>query len=259
MPGRRLNAAGDATDGCTLFDGRLTVRQPRAGYRFSLDALLLAWWTAFDADDLILDAGCGAGVVALVLAGLRGARRLVGMERQSELAAFARANVRANNLDDRVTIHEGDLRAFPPELAATFDVVCANPPFREVGGGRLSGDGAKAEARAELTLTMPEVTQAAAAALKKRGRLFLIHQPRRLAALIAALGDAGFGVETLRFVHPRAGAPAKLVLVAARLGGAPETAVLPPLVVQGADGGYGPEVAALYRGEPDALARGAGV
>jgi len=239
-------------DRCELFGGRLLLAQPRAGYRFSLDSLLLAWWAACGPDDRVLDAGAGVGVVALALAGLRGARDLTAVESQPELAALARENAATNGLVSYVNIYEGDVRSLPAPWRGTFDVVCANPPFREVGAGRISPREGRAAARAELTLTFEELCRAAAAALKPGGRFYFIHQPRRLMGLLAALGAGGFALARARFVHPRRGEAANLFLGAAVREGAADAVVLPPLVIWEGDE-YGAEVAALYRGEPDAL------
>ena len=245
-----------AADKCELFGGRLLLAQPREGYRFSIDSVLLAWWVDFEAGDRILDAGCGVGVVGLALAGCRGARDVTGVELQEGLAAHARANVAANGASARVSILAADVRTLPPDFGGRFDVVCANPPFREVGGGRLNPSAGKAAARHELTLTIEELALAAAFALKAGGRFFLVHQPRRLPAVFSALGGAGFRVEKLRFVQPREGEAANLVLVAATLGGARETVVLPPLTVYDGRGEYAAEVAAVYEGAGKPLCDG---
>ena len=226
----------------------MLLAQPREGYRFSIDSILLAWWVAFEADDRILDAGCGVGVVGLALARCRGARDVTGVELQGDLAALARANVAENRASAWMSVAEVDLRELPPAFGNRFDVVCANPPFREAGAGRLNPAPEKAAARHELTLTMAELALAAAFALKRGGRFYLVHQPRRLGEIFSALGSAGFRVERLRFVQPREGARANLVLVASQLGGACETVVMRPLIIYGPNGEYADEVGAIYEG-----------
>jgi tRNA1Val (adenine37-N6)-methyltransferase len=245
-------AQARATDKCELFDGRLVLEQPREGYRFSIDSILLAWWVDFEAGDRILDAGCGVGVVGLTLACCRGARDVTGVEFQGGLAALARANAVANGASDRVSIVKADVRKLPSDFGGKFDVACANPPFREVGGGRLNPSAEKAAARHELTLTMAELALAAAFALRTGGRFFFIHQPRRLPDVFSGLADAGFRVEKLRFVQPRAGEAANLVLGAAALRGARETVVMPPLAIYDGRGEYAADMAAIYagRGKP---------
>ncbi len=231
------------------------VAQPRDGYRFSVDSMLLAWWVEFKTDDRVLDAGCGVGVVGLALVRCRGGRDVTGVELQGDLAALARANVAENAASAWMSVVEADLRRLPPSFGNRFDVACANPPFREAGAGRLNPCAGKAAARHELTLTVDELALAAAFALKRGGRFYFVHQPRRLAEIFAVLGNEGFQVERLRFVQPREGEPANLVLVAARLGGARDTVVMRPLVIYGARGEYAAEVAAIYAGDGKPLYR----
>jgi len=217
---------------------------------------LLAWWVEFAPADRILDLGCGVGVVALALARCRGASAVTGLELQEELAELARANVAANDAAASVTVIRGDARALPAELRGAFDVVCANPPFREAGAGRVNPAAGKALARHELTLTLEELTTAAAEALRPGGRFYVIHQPRRLEDLVRATAAAALHLERLRFVHPRRGEDANLVLAAASRGGARDVAIGPPLEIYGPSGEYAPEVAALYAGRGRPLYKG---
>ncbi|HSH13650.1 MAG TPA: hypothetical protein VLA15_07870, partial [Desulfurivibrionaceae bacterium] len=52
----------------TLFAGRLNCRQHRGGYRFSVDAVLLAHFFAPRSDESLIDLGCGCGIIPLILA-----------------------------------------------------------------------------------------------------------------------------------------------------------------------------------------------
>jgi SAM-dependent methyltransferase len=61
--------------------------------------------------DVVLDLGCGTGILAM-LAARRGAR--VHAVETMEVAELARALVHANRLDDRVTVHHADIRTLPP-------------------------------------------------------------------------------------------------------------------------------------------------
>lgn len=245
-PGRD---GGLAVDRCELFGGRLVLTQPRRGYRFSVDALLLAWWVEFAETDKIMDAGCGVGVVALLLTHLRGARDVTGVDIQEELITLARANARANGVSATAKFFQNDLRSLPPEHHGRYDVFCANPPFREVGSGRVCPDNSRAVARHELALTLADLANAAAAALKPGGRYFLIHKPRRLDDVRKAFGGKGLPVTRIRLVHPYTGAAANLVLVAGMKGEGAGAETLPPLFIYESPGRYGPELRTIYAGE----------
>ncbi len=66
--------------------GRLSFHQPKRGYRFSVDAPLLAGFVEVRPDDLVADLGAGCGVVGILLAHFYPFRRLVAVEVQDELA-----------------------------------------------------------------------------------------------------------------------------------------------------------------------------
>jgi tRNA1Val (adenine37-N6)-methyltransferase len=54
----------------SILGGGLTVIQPRRGYRFSVEAILLARFVRPRAGARILELGAGCGVVALIIAAL---------------------------------------------------------------------------------------------------------------------------------------------------------------------------------------------
>ena len=75
----------------SLFDGALVCCQHRAGYRFSLDAVLAAQFARPGSKARVLDLGCGSGVIGLIVC-YRWQHRLArvcGLEIQPQLAALA--------------------------------------------------------------------------------------------------------------------------------------------------------------------------
>ena len=88
----------------TLIDGKLRLYQSRAGYRFSLDALLLAHFVTVKRCDRIVDLGAGNGPIALLLSHLHPSASLTGLEVQPAMAERAKRSVALNRLDDRVEI-----------------------------------------------------------------------------------------------------------------------------------------------------------
>src|SRR5262247_3268336 len=73
--------SGEGLD--ALFDGALKLFQSRAGYRFSLDALLLAYYVALKRQDRAIDLGTGNGVIPLTLALLHPKIVIEGIEYKS--------------------------------------------------------------------------------------------------------------------------------------------------------------------------------
>src|SRR5947199_7913351 len=140
-----------------LFQGKLRLYQSRRGYRFSLDAVLLAYFATPRRGDNIADLGTGNGVIALMLAYLDPSLKITGIEIQTGMADCACRNVRLNSLDERVKIIEGDVRMIEaiaePE---SHHVVVCNPPYRKPNSGRVSPDEEKKIARHDTKGTLQE-------------------------------------------------------------------------------------------------------
>jgi tRNA1Val (adenine37-N6)-methyltransferase len=227
---------------------QLTLQQPLQGYRFSVDAFLLADFVPLDATSPLADFGTGCGVVALCLARRLLQGRIVGVELQASLATVARQNVRHNRLEQRVDVVRADLRQAQTLFATgTFGTVVCNPPYRPVGHGRLNPNPEKAVARHELTLTLVQLLQAAQHVLRRRGVLVMIYHPARLAELCTRLQAMRLCPRRLRWVHPTLQEPAVLVLVEAVLDGREPLTVLPPLPICDASGAYSAEMQTIFR------------
>lgn len=231
----------------TFLKGRLTVNQPREGYRFSIDAILLADFVQCKNGQTIIDLGTGCGIIALMLATRHPGVQVVGVEIQAALARAAAANVRANQLDERIRILHQDIKALRSgHLPDPVQQVVCNPPYRRVKSGRVNPDRGKAGARHEIFAQLADFVDAAARMLQLAGRLSCIYPAERLTDLIDHLRQANLEPKRLRMVHSKREEGARLVLLTAVKGGRPGLAVEPPLVIYRADGAYTPEVARSF-------------
>ena len=196
--------------------GRLTLDQPRHGYRAGMDAVLLGAAAAGCAPATALEAGCGPGVALFSLAVRAPGAALCGLERDAAAAALARANSAGNGLDARVRIEDGDVLAPPAALIGRFDLVFSNPPFFD-DDSAIRAPAPQRRAAYVIGAPLAAWIRAMGKLAAPKGRLLLIHRADRLGDILAALeGLAGdIGVYPVR---PRAGAPAKRVIVAARKG-----------------------------------------
>lgn len=204
--------------------------QPKRGYRFSVDAILLSDFLTVKPDERIIDLGTGSGILPLLIAALRPARQIVGLELQQRLAELARRNVSLNKLDDRIHIVAGDIRQVSQIFrAGTFDVACSNPPYRKIGAGRLNPGNEQAVARHELSCSLEHLLAACKYLIKPGGKVFLIYLPERLSELLTGLNAQRLEPKRIRCVHSTQHAPASLVLVEAQRDASPGLIVLPPL------------------------------
>ena len=229
----------------SFYHGRVRLIQKKKGYRFSVDAPLLADFVETRPGESLLELGAGNGVISLLLS-LRTSGRIVALEVQPGLATLARRNARLNGVEDRITVLEEDLRTFAP--AEKFDVVFSNPPYIRKRGGHLSLSEEKSIAKHEIRCDIFDIMQAAARALKQGGRCYIVYPAARRPDFDAAREKTGWRARTLRLVHSRAGGPPRWLLAECDFSAA-APAELPPLYVYGDSGVYTPEMERIFRGE----------
>lgn len=222
-----------------ILNGRFKVIQKKRGYRFSVDALLLAHFVQPGKGCHILDLGTGSGVIPLLLAHRRPGSRIVGIDIQKDMADMARRTLALNRLDDHIEIREGDIRRIGDHVSArSFDVVCANPPYRRLSSGRINPEGEKARARHEISGSLADFLQAAAYALKPGGRVYLIYPTRRLVELVYRMRLQHLEPKRCRIVHSCPESRGELILVEGAAGGREELQVEPPLFIHDGQGNY---------------------
>ncbi|MEJ2154722.1 MAG: tRNA1(Val) (adenine(37)-N6)-methyltransferase [Desulfobacteraceae bacterium] len=230
----------------TFFNGAVTVCQSREGYRFSIDAVLLAAAILPRSGETVLDMGTGCGVVPILLAFRYPKARFIGVELQSSLVRLAEKNVAANHMQDQITILEQDLRAIKQDVVeGPVDWIVSNPPYRPANCGRIPPNAERAAARHEIHLRLKELMQVCRGVLKTGGQIAVIYPAERLVELFGEMRSAGIEPKWLQNIHSRRGDPAKLVLVKGMMRGKPGLKVAPPLVIYGADGQYTPSVARM--------------
>lgn len=231
-----------------LLQGRLQVIQKKKGYRFSLDALLLAHFIRLRRGDSLLDLGTGSGVIALIAALRRPDVRATGIDIQEKMVEMAARSAALNGLEDRVTFNAGDVRVLRRTFtAASFDAVVCNPPYRKVNSGRVNPRDEKALARHELQGTLRDFLASAAHVLKPGGRFFVIYPARRMATLITQMRDASLEPKRYRGVHSRCDSDGVFVLVEGRKGGGEELEILPPLCIYKDSGAYTDAMAEIFK------------
>jgi tRNA1Val (adenine37-N6)-methyltransferase len=232
----------------SFFNGSLQLRQPRRGYRYSIDAVILAGAVHPKPGETVVDLGTGCGVIPLILACRRPGIHIWGVELQAALAAVAEENVRENDMASRVTIVCADMRDIRPErVGGPADRVVSNPPYRRGRSGRVNPDRQRALARHEIAVQLPEVVRAARTLLKTGGRFTLIYAAGRVAELLAHMRAERIEPKRLRSIHSSDGEDARLVLVEGVRDGRPGMAVSPPLIVYDGDGRYTEEMQAMFR------------
>lgn len=231
-----------------LLDGRVTLFQPKLGYRAAIDPVMLAASVPATAGERVADLGCGAGAVFACIGGRVPGVELVGVERDPAMAGLAARTLAANGFDG--WIEAADLTDLPSTWeAGRFDHVAANPPYLTADRADPSPHAGRAAAGVEAGSALSDWIGVARRCLRHKGTLTLVHRSDRLDEILSGL-QRGFGSVVVFPLFSKVGEDAKRVLVRAVRGGRAPLRLSPGMVVHGDDGGYTPTADAVLRGAP---------
>ncbi len=236
----------------TLFDGELICYQYKNGYRFSIDAVLLAHFRQVSKDEVILDMGCGCGIIGLILAyrHRQKLKNIVCLEVQSELAEITQRNITDNGYHDLMTTVCGDLRHISNLFQAeSFSSIICNPPFYAEASGRKSRNDQERIARHQVMAELGEIVSSAAYAVRNKGIVSFIYPADCMTELIYSMVCSRLQPKKMQLIYsyPYNGSSARLVILEAVKNGGPGLLVNPPFYIyQKKKGEYSCEMKRLY-------------
>ncbi len=240
--GDRLKGEDETLD--TFYHGRICVFQKKKGYRFSIDAPLLADFIQTKRTDRVLELGAGNGILSLLLS-IKPFADLTALEIQASLADLAWRNVKLNNCTDRIKIVHTDLRVF--SVREKYDVVFSNPPYIQQNSGHLSASEEKSVAKHELKCTIFDIMQKTEELLKRQGVAYFIYPAIREEDFMRAKNDAHLRTRAIRYVFPYRDSDPNFFLVSCDFS-SPEAKQLQPLILYEREGEYTEETRQIFSG-----------
>ena len=194
---------------------RYHLYQPKKGYRFGTDAIVLGASIGAHYGTRLADFGAGAGAVSLALSHFQPNCHVTAIEKDADMAACLRHNIMLNDKQDIIRAHEGDITALPEIMANSFDCVVSNPPFHHPSGTR-SRNQRRALAHHGDEAVLDDWVSAALQVLKPKGRFVMILRADRADDAIVTLRNHGAGGMTLQPIYPYKSSPAIRVIITAQ-------------------------------------------
>jgi tRNA1Val (adenine37-N6)-methyltransferase len=232
----------------TFFNGSITVLQDQDGYRFSVDAVLLAHHVKPRPDDIIVDLGTGCGVIPLILGFRHPDIAFFAVEIQEDLASLAEQNVRLNKMAHRITVMRKDMKTLQQkDFPKVPHMVVCNPPYRKPDSGRLNPHSQKAVARHEIRAGLADAAAAARRILRTGGRFAAVYPAERTVDMMARLQSVRIEPKYLRVIYSKPETDAKLIIVEGIREGRPGMTIGPPLFIFQNDGTYSKEVREMFQ------------
>ncbi|MFV2092819.1 MAG: tRNA1(Val) (adenine(37)-N6)-methyltransferase [Hyphomicrobiales bacterium] len=239
-----------------LLGGRVRLWQPKQGMRASIDAIFLAAAIPAKSGEHIFEAGIGSGAASLALLARVPGIQITGVDIEPGALELAARNGEQNGWRDAINLIETDITtATVARLAAIgacppFDHALAHPPFQQPRPGRLPGRSIHIAPGRRPAGALQEWVVRLAGLVRGGGTVTLIHQAPALPELLAAMQRQLGGLVVLPLA-PRAGMPAKRVLVRATRGSRAPLRLLAPWTLHRDGGDYTCQTQAVLR---DAMA-----
>ncbi len=203
------------------------IIQKKDGFRFSIDAVILAEFFRGRKPGKLLEIGTGTGIISILLSQNKEITDITAVEIQSEMAELAGRNIVRNNLSERIEVIHGDVKNI--KNGNQYDYIITNPPYMPVDGKKINNHDNKALSRHEINLTLKELVKNSKRLLKPRGQFFMVHRTHRLPEIVCVLENEGFSLKRMRFVYSNNESNSNLVLIEASKGRKEIVEVEPPL------------------------------
>ena len=231
----------------TLKNGYKII-QDSEKFKFGIDAILLSHF-AFNQirnNEKVIDLGTGNGIIPLMIAKSR-ANSIVGLEIQEENVEIAKRSVELNQLEEKIQIIHGDIKAVDKKFTKhSFDVVVSNPPYMINEHGKQNPTEAKSIARHEVLCNLEDIISAVDYLLKPFGKFFMIHRPFRLPEIFSLLTKYKIEPKRMELVSPFLQKEPNLVLIEARKNANPRLQIEENLIVYEKPGIYTEKINQIY-------------
>jgi len=175
------------------------VEQGQTPFKVGTDGVLLGAWVNCNDKTEILDAGCGTGLISLMLA-QRCQANITALEIDNDAADQANDNFKNSPWPNRLNVFHQSFQEYASRTSNTFDLIVSNPPFFLNGIPNARPE--LSMARHENTLSIKSLLEWSAKCLRDNGNLAFVFPYRRYDEVLKMIKQNGFHVCRALFVRP---------------------------------------------------------
>ena len=227
----------------------LKIYQDTELFSFSLDSVLLPNFVTLNKNiKNVLDIGSGNACIPLILTTKTNAS-ITGIEIQEKSYDLGQKSIKYNNLDDKITFINQDIREFAKEIESdSFDTITCNPPYFKVNEeSRFNKNDYKTIARHEVMLNLEDLFKIAKKLLKNNGNIAIVHRPERLIDIIEEMRKNNIEPKKIQFVYPDINKESNILLIEGVKNGKPGLKILKPLYSHLDNGEYTDEIKQFFK------------
>ena len=120
----------------SFLDGKLSLFQPKKGFRAGLDSVLLAASVNAESGEKVLEIGAGVGTVLFCLMNRISSLEATGIEIMEEYHTLSLINAKRNKINANLIL--GDFFTYENLKKEIFDQIFFNPPYYPVSSYKIS-------------------------------------------------------------------------------------------------------------------------
>jgi len=224
------------------------ILQKVKGFRFGMDAVLLANFAKTYKYENVIDLCSGCGIIPFIVAAKKEFNNLLGLEIQDDLVEMANRSSKLNNLEGKLKFLKCDIKDL--EFLKTIpkaDVVTVNPPYKISKSGILNMDNNDRISRHEILCTLEDVILASSILLKDNGRLYMVNRSDRICDCVCEMRKMRIEPKVIRFVQSKIAKAPHLFLIEGRKYGGRFLKVLSNLIIYDENQNYTDEIMNIYK------------
>lgn len=225
----------------------LKIIQKKEGFRFGVDAVLLANFAKVKSKDCVVDLCSGTGIIPLIIEGKKNPQNIIGIEIQEDMVEMANRTSKYNNIYDKVQFFNYDLKDEKNlRKLGKFDILTVNPPYKLEKSGLINEQSKEAIARHEILCNLDDVIKAARLLLKDNGSMYMVHRPERIADILCTMRKYKIEPKVIKLVYPSLNKAPNIVLIEGRRDAKKFLKWDKPLYIHNEDGSYTEELNKIY-------------
>lgn len=206
------------------------IIQNTDSFCFGTDSVLLYDFAVVKYKQKVVDLCSGNGIIPILLCANSKVEDICGIEIQEYAYSLATRSVALNNLENRITMINDDVKnALEHFEVGSVDVITCNPPYMINGSGLQNITDAKTIARHEVLITFDEIADISSKLLKFGGKIYIINRCERLCDVLYSMRKYGIEPKRLKMVHPYKNSAPNLFLVEGMKGAAPSMKIEVPI------------------------------
>lgn len=206
---------------------------------FSLDSVVLANYCNIRVrDSKIVEFCSGNGVVSIIMS-QRTKANIIGIEIQEKLYNMANASLNINNLNERITFINEDIKEYVKGKDNNVDLIVCNPPyFKYDQNNKINDSIEKQIARHEICINIDDICSCASKILKDNGKLCIVHRTDRFTDVYDSMKKYRIEPKRIKYIYNNENSNSEMFLIEGQKNAGTGLIIDKPLIIRNLDGSF---------------------